>query len=205
VRQQKFRPDLYARLEGVTVCLPHRERPADAVLLFRRILMDRSAVTPTAADFVERPHARWPYNVREWYSSRRDWPYRCGARAVVGSTGTHRTTHGPNPRRTRSKPRRERTQESRKPLNPSRRAHATREYPEPPTPRAITPAGGTTTRQGRRDVDSTRCVRRDERRCRRAVAFRRDSGSDPMVDSAPAAPGRIAWNRRRRPLRDRTT
>jgi transcriptional regulator of acetoin/glycerol metabolism len=69
VQERRFRPDLYARLEGVTVRLPPlRERPADAVLLFRRILADRSGgrPPPIAADFVERLCLhRWPYNVRE--------------------------------------------------------------------------------------------------------------------------------------------
>jgi DNA-binding NtrC family response regulator len=122
VQQQKFRPDLYARLEGVTVRLPPlRERPADAVLLFRRVLADRSGgrPPPLAADFVERLCLhRWPYNVREVVQlASRLAVVAAGRGLVLGDLPERiRTTQEPEPASSsRSKPgRRERTREKRR-------------------------------------------------------------------------------------------
>ena len=69
VAQGRFRPDLYARLDGLTVRLPPlRERPAEIPYLFARLLLDHSASRPPEVDarLVERLCLYdWPFNVRE--------------------------------------------------------------------------------------------------------------------------------------------
>jgi transcriptional regulator of acetoin/glycerol metabolism len=69
VREGRFRADLLARLDGLTVRLPAlRKRREDVLPLFSRLLADASPKGAPAldADFVERLCAHdWPYNVRE--------------------------------------------------------------------------------------------------------------------------------------------
>jgi transcriptional regulator of acetoin/glycerol metabolism len=69
VREGKFRGDLLARLDGLTVRLPPlRERRLEAVPLFRRFVADRTGNAPPTLDprFVERLCLHdWPFNVRE--------------------------------------------------------------------------------------------------------------------------------------------
>ena len=69
VREGRFRADLLARLDGLTVRLPAlRKRREDVLPLFSRLLADGSPNGAPAldADFVERLCVHdWPYNVRE--------------------------------------------------------------------------------------------------------------------------------------------
>jgi transcriptional regulator of acetoin/glycerol metabolism len=69
VREGRFRADLLARLDGLTVRLPAlRKRREDVLPLFSRLLADASSKGAPAldADFVERLCVHdWPYNVRE--------------------------------------------------------------------------------------------------------------------------------------------
>lgn len=69
VRDGKFRGDLLARLDGLTVRLPPlRERRVEAVPLFRRFLADRTGNAPPELDprLVESLCLHdWPFNVRE--------------------------------------------------------------------------------------------------------------------------------------------
>jgi transcriptional regulator with PAS, ATPase and Fis domain len=69
VRQGRFRPDLLARLEGVTVVLPPlRDRREDVLPLFSRLLAELGEGRAPAidADFAERLSIYdWPFNVRE--------------------------------------------------------------------------------------------------------------------------------------------
>lgn len=69
VRDGRFRPDLLARLEGVTIRLPPlRKRRADIVPLFSRFLGEHDPGRAPAldADLVERLSVYdWPFNVRE--------------------------------------------------------------------------------------------------------------------------------------------
>jgi transcriptional regulator with PAS, ATPase and Fis domain len=69
VRERRFRADLLARLDGITVRLPPlRERREDVPLLFSRLWLELGgASVPTLeSDFVERLVAHdWPLNVRE--------------------------------------------------------------------------------------------------------------------------------------------
>lgn len=122
VEQGRFRADLYARLEGVTVRLPPlRERPADAVLLFRRILADRSGgrPPPLAADFVERLCLhRWPYNVREVVQLASRLAVVSGGRQLVLGDLPERIRTAPEPEPVSGSPRkpgrREQAQEKRR-------------------------------------------------------------------------------------------
>jgi transcriptional regulator with AAA-type ATPase domain len=70
VKEQRFRHDLLARLDGVTLVIPPlRERPEDLplliALLLRRLTLDRPGVkfTPAAAEALLA--YAWPLNVRE--------------------------------------------------------------------------------------------------------------------------------------------
>jgi pSer/pThr/pTyr-binding forkhead associated (FHA) protein len=69
VARRQFRPDLLARLDGISVRLPPlRERPGDVPALFARVFAAESAGRAPAleADFVERLCLHdWPFNVRE--------------------------------------------------------------------------------------------------------------------------------------------
>lgn len=69
VEQGRFRADLYARLDGVTVRLPPlRERRAEIPYLFSRLLVADSGARPPPVDVrvVERLCLYdWPFNVRE--------------------------------------------------------------------------------------------------------------------------------------------
>jgi two-component system response regulator FlrC len=69
VEEGRFRADLFARLDGVTVCLPPlRERRAEIPYLFSRLLMEGSGARPPPVDVrvVERLCLYdWPFNVRE--------------------------------------------------------------------------------------------------------------------------------------------
>jgi transcriptional regulator with PAS, ATPase and Fis domain len=69
VREGRFRSDLYARLEGVTVRLPPlRRRREDVLPLFSRFLSRETGGRAPAieADLVERLLVYdWPFNVRE--------------------------------------------------------------------------------------------------------------------------------------------
>jgi transcriptional regulator of acetoin/glycerol metabolism len=69
VSSGRFRGDLYARLDGVSVRLPPlRERRAEIAYLFSRMLTERSGGRPPAveAKLVERLCLYdWPFNVRE--------------------------------------------------------------------------------------------------------------------------------------------
>jgi transcriptional regulator of acetoin/glycerol metabolism len=69
VAEKRFRPDLYARLEGLTVRLPPlRERVDEVPYLFARLLHDVSGGRPPAVEpaLVERLCLYdWPFNVRE--------------------------------------------------------------------------------------------------------------------------------------------
>jgi transcriptional regulator of acetoin/glycerol metabolism len=69
VAEGRFRADLYARLDGLTVRLPPlRERPAEIPYLFARLLLDNSGSRPPEVDarLVERLCLYdWPFNVRE--------------------------------------------------------------------------------------------------------------------------------------------
>jgi transcriptional regulator of acetoin/glycerol metabolism len=69
VADKRFRPDLYARLEGLTVRLPPlRDRIDDVPSLFARLLRDASGGTPPAVEpkLVEALCLYdWPFNVRE--------------------------------------------------------------------------------------------------------------------------------------------
>ncbi len=68
-RQGRFRPDLLARLDGVTVHLPPlRSRREDVSPLFSHFLTDlgRGTVPSVDVDFIERLCLHdWPFNVRE--------------------------------------------------------------------------------------------------------------------------------------------
>ena len=70
VRENRFRPDLYARLDGVTVRLPPlRERIDEIPFLFSRLLKNYLENRPVPG--IETPlvealcRYEWPYNVRE--------------------------------------------------------------------------------------------------------------------------------------------
>ena len=69
VAQGRFRADLFARLDGLTVRLPAlRERRAELPYLFTRLLVESSGARPPAVDVrvVERLCLYdWPFNVRE--------------------------------------------------------------------------------------------------------------------------------------------
>jgi transcriptional regulator of acetoin/glycerol metabolism len=69
VAQGRFRADLFARLDGLSVRLPPlRERPAEIPYLFAHLLLDHSGSRPPAVDvrLVERLCLYdWPFNVRE--------------------------------------------------------------------------------------------------------------------------------------------
>jgi two-component system, NtrC family, response regulator GlrR len=69
VQEGRFRADLYARLDGVTLRLPPlRERRAEIPYLFSRLLVEQSGARPPAVDvrLVERVCLYdWPFNVRE--------------------------------------------------------------------------------------------------------------------------------------------
>lgn len=69
VKQGRFRADLFARLDGVTVRLPPlRERRAEIPYLFSRLVLDHAGGRPPAIDarLVERLCLYdWPFNVRE--------------------------------------------------------------------------------------------------------------------------------------------
>jgi transcriptional regulator of acetoin/glycerol metabolism len=69
VEEGRFRADLYARLDGVTVRLPPlRERRAEIPYLFSRLLVAESGARPPPVDVrvVERLCLYdWPFNVRE--------------------------------------------------------------------------------------------------------------------------------------------
>jgi DNA-binding NtrC family response regulator len=69
VREGRFRADLLARLEGVTVHLPPlRDRREDVLPLFSHALglLAEGAAPAVAADFAERLCLYdWPFNVRE--------------------------------------------------------------------------------------------------------------------------------------------
>jgi len=69
VQRHKFRADLLARLDGVSVRLPPlRERPGDVPALFARVFAAESSGRAPALepDFVERLCLHdWPFNVRE--------------------------------------------------------------------------------------------------------------------------------------------
>ncbi|MET0793125.1 MAG: sigma 54-interacting transcriptional regulator [Polyangiaceae bacterium] len=69
VEQGRFRADLFARLDGLTVRLPAlRERRAEVPYLFTRLLVEGSGARPPAVDvrLVERLCLYdWPFNVRE--------------------------------------------------------------------------------------------------------------------------------------------
>ena len=69
VEQGRFRADLFARLDGLTVRLPPlRERRAEIPYLFTRLLVEGSGARPPAVDVrvVERLCLYdWPFNVRE--------------------------------------------------------------------------------------------------------------------------------------------
>ncbi|HEX5100523.1 MAG TPA: sigma 54-interacting transcriptional regulator, partial [Polyangiaceae bacterium] len=69
VQEGRFRADLLARVEGVTVRLPPlRQRREDVLPLFSRLLAQRGQGKAPAveSDFVERLCAHdWPFNVRE--------------------------------------------------------------------------------------------------------------------------------------------
>jgi transcriptional regulator with AAA-type ATPase domain len=69
VDEGRFRADLLARVEGVTVVLPPlRERREDVLPLFLRLVAAQGsgAVPAVESDFVERLSAHdWPFNVRE--------------------------------------------------------------------------------------------------------------------------------------------
>jgi sigma-54 dependent transcriptional regulator, acetoin dehydrogenase operon transcriptional activator AcoR len=69
VEEGRFRADLLARVEGVTVALPPlRERREDVLPLFSRLIaaLGTGIVPAVESDFVERLCAHdWPFNVRE--------------------------------------------------------------------------------------------------------------------------------------------
>jgi transcriptional regulator of acetoin/glycerol metabolism len=69
VQEGRFRADLYARLDGVTLRLPPlRERRAEIPYLFSRLLMEHTGARPPAVDvrLMERLCLYdWPFNVRE--------------------------------------------------------------------------------------------------------------------------------------------
>ncbi|MGC4095308.1 MAG: sigma 54-interacting transcriptional regulator [Polyangiaceae bacterium] len=69
VQEGRFRADLYARLDGVTLRLPPlRERRAEIPYLFSRMLLEQAGGRPPAVDVrvVERLCLYdWPFNVRE--------------------------------------------------------------------------------------------------------------------------------------------
>jgi len=69
VSEGRFRADLFARLDGLTVPLPPlRERPAELPYLFAQLLLDHSGGRPPEVDarLVERLCLYdWPFNVRE--------------------------------------------------------------------------------------------------------------------------------------------
>jgi transcriptional regulator with GAF, ATPase, and Fis domain len=69
VAQSRFRADLFARLDGLSVRLPPlRERRAEIPYLFTRLLVEGSGARPPAVDVrvVERLCLYdWPFNVRE--------------------------------------------------------------------------------------------------------------------------------------------
>ncbi len=69
VKEGRFRADLLARLDGLTVCLPPlRQRKEDILPLFLHYLAEKSGGRPPAieADLAERLCVYdWPFNVRE--------------------------------------------------------------------------------------------------------------------------------------------
>jgi transcriptional regulator with PAS, ATPase and Fis domain len=69
VTEGRFRADLFARLDGLSVRLPPlRERPAEIPYLFAHLLLDHSGSRPPEVDvrLVERLCLYdWPFNVRE--------------------------------------------------------------------------------------------------------------------------------------------
>ena len=69
VAEGRFRADLFARLDGLSVRLPPlRERPAEIPYLFAHLLLDHSGSRPPEVDvrLVERLCLYdWPFNVRE--------------------------------------------------------------------------------------------------------------------------------------------
>jgi transcriptional regulator with PAS, ATPase and Fis domain len=69
VKKRRFRQDLWARLDGVTVQLPPlRKRRGDVLALFSRAYseLDAGRTPPLEADFVEQLCLYdWPFNVRE--------------------------------------------------------------------------------------------------------------------------------------------
>jgi transcriptional regulator of acetoin/glycerol metabolism len=69
VSEGRFRADLFARLDGLTVHLPPlRERPAEIPYLFAQLLLEHSGSRPPEVDarLVERLCLYdWPFNVRE--------------------------------------------------------------------------------------------------------------------------------------------
>ena len=69
VRAGRFRADLLARLDGLTVRLPPlRERREDVIPLFSRLLEEigQGRVPAIESDFAERLCMHdWPFNVRE--------------------------------------------------------------------------------------------------------------------------------------------
>jgi len=69
VKKRRFRQDLWARLDGVTVQLPPlRKRRGDVLALFSRAYsaLDSGRAPPLEADFVEQLCLYdWPFNVRE--------------------------------------------------------------------------------------------------------------------------------------------
>jgi transcriptional regulator with PAS, ATPase and Fis domain len=67
VEEGRFRADLLARVEGLTVVLPPlRARREDVLPLFSRLMATLGTVPAVESDFVERLCAHdWPFNVRE--------------------------------------------------------------------------------------------------------------------------------------------
>jgi transcriptional regulator with PAS, ATPase and Fis domain len=70
VAEQRFRPDLYARLDGLTIALPPlRERKEEVLFLFDRLLTHhaRSQAVPALDPSVAERLCLydWPFNVRE--------------------------------------------------------------------------------------------------------------------------------------------
>jgi DNA-binding NtrC family response regulator len=97
VRQGRFRADLVARLEGVTVVLPPlRDRREDVLPLFSHVLADLSEgrAPSVESEFAERLCAYdWPFNVRELVLlARRLLVLRAGS-------ATLRAEHLPDPMR----------------------------------------------------------------------------------------------------------
>jgi DNA-binding NtrC family response regulator len=87
VARHQFRPDLLARLDGITVRLPPlRERPGDVPALFTRTFTAESGGPAPAleADFVESLCVYdWPFNVREVVLLARRLRILCGAQPLL--------------------------------------------------------------------------------------------------------------------------